>query len=49
MAMQGIELSIIAHQLGHSDSRMVERHYAHLAPSYVSERIRSGFPTLGIN
>lgn len=49
MAMQGIELSIIAHQLGHSDSRMAERHYAHLAPSYVSERIRSSFPTLGIN
>ena len=48
MAMQGIELSIIAHQLGHSDSRMAERHYAHLAPSYVSERIRLGFPTLGI-
>lgn len=27
---------------------MTERHYAHLAPSYVANAIRSGFPTLGI-
>lgn len=27
---------------------MTEKHYAHLAPSYVAETIRKHFPTLGI-
>jgi hypothetical protein len=37
---------VIAHQLGHSDTRMTERHYAHLAPNYVAEKIRESFPRL---
>lgn len=49
LAMQGVELLVIARQLGHSDSRMAERHYAHLAPNYVAERIRARFPALGLN
>lgn len=49
LAMQGVELNIIARQLGHYDSRMAERHYAHLSPSYISERIRSRFPSLGLS
>ncbi len=49
LAMQGVELLVIAQQLGHSDTRMVERHYAHLAPNYVAQRIRARFPTLGLN
>jgi hypothetical protein len=35
-------------QLGHADTRMTEKHYAHLAPSYVADTIRAHFPTLGI-
>jgi hypothetical protein len=27
---------------------MTEKHYAHLAPSYIAETIRAHFPTLGI-
>jgi len=27
---------------------MVEKHYAHLAPSYVSDAIRDGMPVFGI-
>ncbi len=27
---------------------MTEKHYAHLAPSYVADTIRAHFPTLGI-
>jgi hypothetical protein len=27
---------------------MTEKHYAHLAPSYVADTIRAYFPTLGI-
>jgi hypothetical protein len=29
----------IAEQLGHADTRMTEKHYAHLAPSYVADTI----------
>jgi hypothetical protein len=27
---------------------MTEKHYAHLAPSYVADTIRAHFPVLGI-
>jgi hypothetical protein len=30
--------AVIAAQLGHSDTQMVEKHYGHLAPSYASPR-----------
>jgi integrase len=48
LAMKGVPLGVIAGQLGHADTRMTEKHYAHLAPSYVAETIRAHFPTLGI-
>jgi len=48
LAMKGVGLGVIAVQLGHADSRMTEKHYAHLAPSYVADTIRAHFPTLGI-
>ncbi len=28
--------------------RMAERHYTHLAPSYIADAIRAGLPTFGI-
>jgi hypothetical protein len=31
-----------------ADTRMTEKHYAHLAPRYVADTIRAQFPTLGI-
>jgi integrase len=46
LAMQGVPMAVIARQLGHSDTRMTERHYAHLAPNYVSDTIRANFPRL---
>ena len=48
LAMHGVPMGVIAHQLGHSDTRMAEKHYAHLAPSYVADTIRGNFPALGI-
>jgi len=48
LAMRGVPLGVIAEQLGHADTRMTEKHYAHLAPSYVADTIRAHFPTLGI-
>lgn len=47
LAMAGAPLNVIAQNLGHADTRMCERHYAHLAPSYVAETIRKFAPTLG--
>ena len=37
-------LMVVAKNLGHADTRMVERHYGHLAPSYVADAIRAGAP-----
>ena len=48
LAMRGVPMPVIAKQLGHADTRMTERHYAHLSPSYVSDTIRQNFPRLGI-
>jgi integrase len=48
LAMKGAPLAVIAKQLGHADTRMTERHYAHLAPNYVADTIRAHFPELGI-
>ena len=38
--MNGAPLLVVAKNLGHSDTRMVERHYGHLAPSYIADAIR---------
>ena len=48
LAMRGVPMAVIAKQLGHADTRMTEKHYAHLSPSYVADTIRASFPTLGI-
>jgi hypothetical protein len=42
--MGGVPLFVIAKNLGHADTRMVEKHYGHLAPSYVADAIRAGVP-----
>jgi integrase len=48
LAMRGVPMAVIAEQLGHADTRMTEKHYAHLAPSYVATTIRTHFPALGL-
>ena len=48
LAMKGVPMGVIAAQLGHSDTRMTEKHYAHLAPSYVADTIRAALPSLGV-
>ncbi len=45
--MGGVPLLVVAKNLGHADSRMVERHYGHLAPSYIADAIRAGAPRFG--
>jgi integrase len=46
--MNGVPLMVVAKNLGHSDTRMVEKHYGHLAPSYVADAIRAGAPRFGV-
>ena len=46
--MAGMPLMIVAKNLGHSSTRMVEKHYGHLAPSYVADEIRKNAPRFGI-
>ena len=48
LVMAGAPLPVIAAQLGHTDTRMVEKHYGHLAPSYVADTVRATFTSLGI-
>lgn len=45
--MAGVPLLVVAKQLGHSDTRMVEKHYGHLAPSYIADAVRSMAPRFG--
>jgi integrase len=49
LAMNGVPMGVIAAQLGHADTRMTEKHYAHLAPSYIAQTIRANFPRLGFD
>jgi integrase len=45
--MGGMPLMVVARNLGHADTRMVEKHYGHLSPSYVAETVRKHAPTFG--
>jgi Phage integrase family len=42
--MNGMPLIVVAKNLGHTTTRMVEKHYGHLAPSYVSRAVRAHAP-----
>jgi integrase len=44
----GAPLLVVAQNLGHADTRMVEKHYGHLAKSYVADAIRAAAPRFGI-
>jgi integrase len=48
LAMAGAPMAVIAAQLGHADLRMTTRHYAHLAPSFVSTTVRNLFAPLNV-
>jgi integrase len=45
--MAGLPLMVAAQVLGHSDTRMVEKHYGHLAQSYIRDAVRSTALQLG--
>jgi integrase len=47
LVMAGAPMPVVAQNLGHADTRMTEKHYAHLAPSYLAETIRKFAPSFG--
>jgi integrase len=46
--MNGASPLVVAKNLGHVDTRMVEKHYGHLAPSYIADAIRAAAPRFGV-
>ena len=46
--MAACPLMVVARNLGHADTRMVEKHYGHLSSSYVADAIRAAVPNFGI-
>lgn len=47
LVQAGVPLLFVAEALGHSDVRMVTKHYGHLAPSHVADAIRAALPKFG--
>jgi integrase len=45
--MAGMPLMVVAKNLGHSDTRMVQDHYGHLSPDFVASEIRAKAPRFG--
>jgi integrase len=47
--MCGMPLPVVARNLGHVDTRMVEKHYGHLADNYIVEAVRKHAPRFGVS
>jgi integrase len=47
--MGGMPLIVVAKNLGHKDTRMVEAHYSHLAADYVDTLVREHAPRYGFD
>lgn len=46
--MNGMPLMVVAKNLGHKDTGMVEKFYGHMAPSFVADAIRAGAPRFNV-
>jgi len=46
LVAEGVPLALVAQLTGHADTRMLERHYAHLAPSDLSRALEKMAPKL---
>ena len=45
--MNGVPLMVVARNLGHASTVMVEKFYGHLAETYIDAEIRAGAPKFG--
>jgi len=43
--MAGMTIEVLAQQLGHKDTRITMRHYAHLCPTFKQDSVRRNAPT----
>lgn len=43
----GMTIEVLAQQLGHKDTRITMRHYAHLCPTFKQDSIRRYAPSFG--
>lgn len=48
LARKGVPMKLIAELLGHSDIRITQRHYAHVAHDHMADVLRAAFGSLGI-
>jgi len=48
LVREGAPLIVVADQLGHEDTRMCEKHYAHLNNEFISKTVRAAFSELGL-
>ena len=48
LVMNGTSLQLVANQLGHSGTRIAEKHYAHFSPAFIASTVRANKPSFGI-
>lgn len=46
--MNGMALTVLAKNLGHANTKMVEKHYAHLSKDFIAREIREHAPTFRV-
>jgi integrase len=47
--MAGMTIEVLAQQLGHKDTRITTRHYAHLCPTFKAEAVKRYAPSFGFS
>jgi len=47
--MGGVPMAVVAQNVGHASTRMLEKHYAHLAPSHSRAAIHAGVPRFAVD
>lgn len=45
--MGGMPLMVVARNMGHASTAMVEKHYGHLAENYIDEEVKASAPKFG--
>jgi integrase len=45
--MSGVPTHVVSKTLGHADTKMVEKTYGHLCPSYLATEIKAKAPRFG--
>ncbi|MGI4952480.1 MAG: tyrosine-type recombinase/integrase [Janthinobacterium lividum] len=48
LARAGVPMLAIAAQLGHVDTRITVKHYAHLSPDHIADAVRAGFADMAL-